>query len=75
MEIHLNNDQFFRFESGQGIAIVNGVTEVIRDGSIVIVPRGTSHNFIAHTAMKFYTIYSPPHHPYDRFDQTRPMDD
>ncbi len=66
MEVHEENDQFFRFESGVGTAVVGGKEYPICDGMTVIVPMGTEHNII-NTSMtdplKFYTIYSPAHHP------------
>lgn len=62
-EIH-NVDQFFRIESGNGEAIINNKSHIIKDGSVVIVPAGTKHNIInsGSSSMKLYTIYSPPHH-------------
>jgi len=66
METHPENDQFFRFESGVGKAIVAGKEYAICDGMTVIVPMGTEHNIVNTSAtepLKFYTIYSPAHHP------------
>lgn len=65
IETHPENDQFFRFESGKGKAIVDGHEYAIEDGMTVIVPMGAEHNIInlSDTApLKFYTIYSPAHH-------------
>ena len=54
-EIHHENDQFFRFESGTGEVQVN----------VIIVPAGAKHN-VTNTSdselLQFYTIYSPAHH-------------
>lgn len=57
-------DQFFRVEEGRGEAILDGVRTPIRTGYAVIVPAGTDHNIIntGDTAMKLYTLYSPPNH-------------
>lgn len=66
METHPENDQFFRFESGAGKAIVAGKEYDICDGMTVIVPMGTEHNIVNTSPtlpLKFYTIYSPAHHP------------
>lgn len=63
-EVH-DVDQFFRFEKGIGEALVEGKSQMVRDGDIVIVPAGTKHNIINSSAtepLKFYTLYSPPHH-------------
>jgi mannose-6-phosphate isomerase-like protein (cupin superfamily) len=65
MEIHEANDQFFRFESGEGKVIVDGNEYAIKDGFAVIVPAGAEHNVIntsSSNELKLYTIYSPAHH-------------
>jgi len=54
MEVHPDNDQFFRFEKGQGKCIV-----------AIVVPAGAQHNVINTSdteELKLYTIYSPAHH-------------
>lgn len=65
METHDENDQFFRFESGQGKCIIEGNEYEITDGDAVIVPAGAKHNVINTSGtevLKLYTIYSPPSH-------------
>ena len=65
MEVHPDNDQFFRFEQGAGKCIIDGNEYMVADGSAIIVPAGSNHNIIntsAEQALKFYTIYSPAHH-------------
>lgn len=63
MEVHQDNDQFFRFEKGQGKVIIDGNEYQVSDGSAVVVPAGAQHNVIAGTdGLKLYTIYSPAHH-------------
>ncbi len=52
METHEENDQFFRFESGVGKAIVDGKEYAISDGVTVIVPMGTEHNIINASATR-----------------------
>lgn len=66
MEVHANVDQFFRFEAGEGKAILNGEEIVFKANDVVIVPAGTNHNIINTSAtepLKLYTIYSPANHP------------
>lgn len=63
-EIH-QLDQFIRCESGQGKAILDGVTHRISDGYSVVVPAGVKHNIInssTNEPLKLYTLYSPPNH-------------
>lgn len=65
MEIHPDNDQFFRIEKGQGKCIIDGNEYTISDGSAIVVPAGTEHNVINVSStdeLKIYTIYSPAHH-------------
>jgi len=65
MEIHADNDQFFRFEKGEGKCIIDGNFYELRDGSVIIVPAGAEHNIINTSSsedLKLYTIYSPAHH-------------
>ena len=65
LEIHPDNDQFLRFESGEGTAIINGRKYPVYPGVAFSIPAGTEHNFIndGFEELKLYTIYSPPHHP------------
>ena len=65
MEVHEENDQFFRFEKGMGKCIIDGNEYEVKDGSAVIVPSGAQHNVINTSAterLNMYTIYSPAHH-------------
>jgi mannose-6-phosphate isomerase-like protein (cupin superfamily) len=65
MEVHSDNDQFFRFEKGQGKCIIDGNEYAAEDGSAIIVPAGAEHNVINVSeteSLKLYTIYSPAHH-------------
>jgi mannose-6-phosphate isomerase-like protein (cupin superfamily) len=64
-EIHLENDQFFRFESGIGRCSVNETEYFVKDGDVLIVPAGAKHNILNASStdqLKLYTIYAPPHH-------------
>lgn len=65
VETHPDNDQFFRFEQGEGKCIVDGNEYIVWDGSALIVPAWAEHNIINTSnteELKMYTIYSPPHH-------------
>lgn len=64
-ETHDDVDQFFRFEEGEGVVVIDGVKNVVKDGSGVIVPSGAKHNVVNTSKSKnlrLYTIYSPPEH-------------
>jgi mannose-6-phosphate isomerase-like protein (cupin superfamily) len=65
METHDNVDQFFRFEEGEGVVMIDASRYTVKDGSGVIVPCGAKHNVINTSKtknLKLYTIYSPPEH-------------
>lgn len=65
VETHHDNDQFFRFEKGEGKVIIDSTEYAVAGGDAVIVPAGATHNVIntsATEALKLYTIYSPSHH-------------
>lgn len=71
-EVHSHLDQFLRIEEGNGKAVLDGVEHDIEDGSAVVVPAGTRHNFISGAeGMKLYTIYSPPEHKDQKLHATR----
>ena len=64
-EIHVNSDQFFRFESGKGKCIINENEYNVESGDVIIVPVGSKHNVIntdATKELKMYTIYALPQH-------------
>ena len=65
MEVHPENDQFFRFEKGQGEVVSDDNRYEVEDGSAIVVPAGAQHNVINVSKtedLKLYTIYSPAHH-------------
>lgn len=64
-EVHEDNDQFFRFEQGEGKCVIDGHEYPLGDGSAILVPAGAEHNIIntsEEDELKFYTIYAPAHH-------------
>ena len=64
-EVHDTVDQFFRFEEGEGMVVIDKVEHKVHDGVAVIVPSGAWHNVINTSKkdhLKLYTIYSPPEH-------------
>ncbi len=64
-EVHDDVDQFFRFEDGKGMVVIDDVEHEVKDGMAVVVPSGAKHNVINTSKkndLKLYTIYSPPEH-------------
>jgi len=58
-------DQFIRVETGEGKAVLDGEETILQDGSVIIIPSGTTHNIIntsSEAPMKLYTVYAPANH-------------
>ena len=64
-ETHEGIDQVLAFVSGEGEAVVEGQRTPVGQGSVVVIPSGTRHNFIAtgQAPLKLFTVYTPPEHP------------
>lgn len=65
MEVHPENDQFFRFEAGEGKVYIDDNVYDVKDGSVCIVPAWARHNVVNTSSteqLKFYTLYWPSHH-------------
>ncbi len=63
-EVHEDRDQFFRFEKGSGVVLIDGVENSVEEDFGVIVPAGARHN-VRNTGtedLRLYTIYAPPEH-------------
>lgn len=63
-EVHEDRDQFFRFEEGEGVVLIDGKENAVKDDFAVIVPAGARHN-VKNTSdepLQFYTLYGPPEH-------------
>lgn len=64
LETHEENDQFFRFEAGEGKVVVGETEYAVGDGDAVIIPAGTPHNVMntGSGPLRLYTLYAPSHH-------------
>ena len=51
-EIHEENDQFFRFEVGQGKVLIDNNEYAVSDGSAIIVPAGAEHSVIGRASCR-----------------------
>jgi mannose-6-phosphate isomerase-like protein (cupin superfamily) len=63
-EVHVDRDQFFRIEKGEGVIRIDGTDNAVADDFAVIVPAGARHNVIntGTAPLRLYTIYGPPEH-------------
>src|SRR5688572_3800441 len=74
LETHHGHDQFIRIEQGQGIALLDGESHQLGDGSAVVIPAGVAHNIVNTSKgarLRLYTLYSPPEHPDGTVHRTR----
>lgn len=74
MEVHTEEDQFFRVDKGQGKVIMNGEEHQFADGYAFVVPAGVEHNIIntsSDDTLHLYTIYMPAHHPEGTIHRTK----
>ncbi len=72
-ETHEGVDQVLAFVAGEGEAVVEGRRSPVREGSVVVIPGGTRHNFIntGPAPLKLFTVYSPPEHPDGTIHRTK----
>lgn len=85
MEVHPNVDQFFRVEKGNMRVRISAypydqihfLEYHLCDGGIVEIPQGHYHEIMNEGSdeLKLYSIYSPPNHPPDRYQLTKPSED
>ncbi|MEJ2410872.1 MAG: cupin domain-containing protein [Novosphingobium sp.] len=63
-EVHLEIDQFFRIEAGEGEVSIDGVVHEVKADDGIVVPAGALHNVVStgKEPLKLYTIYGPPEH-------------
>ena len=64
-ETHDDVDQFFRFEKGEGMVVIDGAKHAVKGGFAAVVPSGAKHNVVNTSKkldLRLYTIYSPPEH-------------
>lgn len=72
-ETHPHVEQTLFFQSGAGVAILNGKESPVAAGDVVIVTPGTEHNFKNTGAepLKIFTVYAPPNHIDGRIHRTK----
>jgi mannose-6-phosphate isomerase-like protein (cupin superfamily) len=79
LEVHPDDDQFLRIESGCGTVMMGpsqdrlAFQRPVSSGDAIFVPSGTWHNVVntGKTPIKLYSIYAPPHHPHGTVHRTK----
>jgi mannose-6-phosphate isomerase-like protein (cupin superfamily) len=80
-EIHKDNDQLIRIESGSGEARIGKKQDNIiklKKNDIIFIPKNTYHRIINTSKtkkMKISTEYAPAEHPFNRINVTKPLKD
>lgn len=74
-EVHPENDQLFRVESGRGILTIGKTTQThyaFSTGTTMVIPAGTYHEVrnTSNQPLKLSTVYTPPHHHYADYNKT-----
>lgn len=79
LEMHPDLDQFIRIEAGKGY-VKMGPSEdnldfsaTVYEDCAILIPAGMWHNLIntGKEAIKLYSIYAPPQHPFSTIHKTR----
>lgn len=72
-EVHPDTDQLFQVVKGKGEAVLEGTTQPLGKGAMLLVPAGMRHNVrnTGHKRLRLVTIYAPPHHPVGAVCATR----
>lgn len=69
-EIHPYNTQFIKIEQGSCMAMIENKYMVLKKDDFILIPPNTLHNIVNNSpeVLKLYTIYSPPHHDYNKLE-------
>jgi len=65
-EVHENNDQHVIINAGNGVSIIDDIYSQIEEGTLVSIPAGTKHDFMAgENGLFLIVIYVGPLHDKD----------
>jgi len=69
-------DQFIYVVKGEGSSVIGKDEAGFEEGDAICVPAGVLHNVINtdDKPMKLFTIYSPPQHPANLVQESRPVE-
>jgi mannose-6-phosphate isomerase-like protein (cupin superfamily) len=69
-------DQFIYVVKGEGRSVIDKDEAEFEEGDAICIPAGTLHNVINTDAkaMKLFTIYSPPQHPANLVQESKPVE-
>jgi mannose-6-phosphate isomerase-like protein (cupin superfamily) len=69
-------DQFIYVVKGEGRSVIGKDTAEFEEGNAICIPAGEFHNVVNtdDKPMKLFTIYSPPQHPANLTQETKPAE-
>lgn len=72
-EIHAHVEQTIVVVNGNGESIVDGVTQPMITGDVLIITPGANHNIVntGQVPLKLYTVYAPANHLDGRVHTTK----
>ena len=72
-EVHADTDQIFFVAKGEGEAVLEGASQPLEKGAMLLVPAGMRHDIrnAGDKRLRLVTIYAPPHHPQGTVHHTR----
>lgn len=76
-EIHPVTTQFIKVEKGKARVEIEDKIYKLESGDSIMIP-SNKHHYVVNIGdddLKLYTLYSPPEHPRDRVDITKPTKD
>jgi mannose-6-phosphate isomerase-like protein (cupin superfamily) len=73
VEVHPDTDQLFLVVEGRGEAELDGRTQALAAGDILLVTAGTRHDITTRgeIPLRLITVYAPPHHAPNTVHRTR----
>ena len=73
IETHHEAEQTLFFLGGSGLAVLNGTTQRVHPGDVLMIEPGTEHNVLntGSSPLKIYTLYAPPNHIDGRVHATK----
>ena len=69
-------DQFIYVVTGEGRSVIGKDAAKFEEGDAICIPAGEFHNVVNtdDKQMKLFTVYSPPQHPANLIQETKPAE-
>jgi mannose-6-phosphate isomerase-like protein (cupin superfamily) len=69
-------DQFIYVVKGEGLSVIGKDEAKFEEGDAICIPSGELHNVVntQDKPMKLFTVYSPPQHPANLVQESKPVE-